>query len=365
MRQIILFVMFFSFVHSQLKLKLTQVFEIGFNNNASPEYFFKYPYKARVDKDGNLYLYDYGRREIKKFSSNGKFIKSYGRFGSGPGEFKHIKVMEVDSKNNLLVFDVILQRLTVFDENPIPKIFKSNVNCFLNPEEFYQNSDSTYIVYDPNKASSTEKYFNEYNLSWEKLYSEFGDKNFFFSESDPNYLFLENGNRLNFVVLNNNSIWVTPKYFSGKHFLFKRINEKWKGEIVISRKLKYDSLTKISKDEYSNTVLKNKIASAGRNFKLFAIINNQSLGLIKYKNEKILNFCYQRISKRNYVFGVEIFNLVGEYLGFSTIENLSQAELTKKYFNVIGSNNKDIIYCTVFSDGIYGLKAYSIEIINK
>jgi DNA-binding beta-propeller fold protein YncE len=41
-----------------------------------------------VDRDGNIYVCDAISSSIKKFDSEGNFVKSIGRLGKGPGEFE-------------------------------------------------------------------------------------------------------------------------------------------------------------------------------------------------------------------------------------------------------------------------------------
>lgn len=40
-----------------------------------------------VDTKGNLYVVDSGNNRIQEFDSNGKFIRTWGTFGTGDGQF--------------------------------------------------------------------------------------------------------------------------------------------------------------------------------------------------------------------------------------------------------------------------------------
>ena len=51
---------------------------------------------------------------IKKYDSNGKHIKTFGSKGQGPGEFLLAYQMELDSQNNLIVYDLENQRFNWF-----------------------------------------------------------------------------------------------------------------------------------------------------------------------------------------------------------------------------------------------------------
>jgi len=51
-----------------------------------------------------------------KFSRDGRFIKSWGRWGTGPGEFKTPHALEFDSRGRLFVADRGNARIQIFDQ---------------------------------------------------------------------------------------------------------------------------------------------------------------------------------------------------------------------------------------------------------
>jgi sugar lactone lactonase YvrE len=59
---------------------------------------------------------DYVTR-IVKFSKDGKFIKAWGKLGSGPGEFKNPHALAFDSRGRLFVADRGNMRLQIFDQD--------------------------------------------------------------------------------------------------------------------------------------------------------------------------------------------------------------------------------------------------------
>ena len=54
---------------------------------------------------------------IVKFSSDGKFIKTWGKKGSGPGEFDTPHALAFDSKGRLFVGDRNNNRIQIFDQD--------------------------------------------------------------------------------------------------------------------------------------------------------------------------------------------------------------------------------------------------------
>lgn len=57
-----------------------------------------------------------GNDRISKFSKDGKFIKSWGKSGSGPGEFNLPHTMAMDSRGRLFVGDRSNNRIQLFDQ---------------------------------------------------------------------------------------------------------------------------------------------------------------------------------------------------------------------------------------------------------
>ena len=74
-----------------------------------------------VDLLGNIYVADNYSSRIQKFNSNGTFILSFGKYGTGDTQFLTIKSLSIDSKNNIYV-----QEGT--DTVSSIKIFSSNGN---------------------------------------------------------------------------------------------------------------------------------------------------------------------------------------------------------------------------------------------
>jgi sugar lactone lactonase YvrE len=59
----------------------------------------------------------FGNSRIMKFDKNGKFIKTFGRVGSGDSEFKSPHVLAFDSQGRLFVADRSNSRVAIFDQD--------------------------------------------------------------------------------------------------------------------------------------------------------------------------------------------------------------------------------------------------------
>jgi len=73
------------------------------------------PENFTVDQDENVYIADSQDQSIKLFDSNGKYIKSTGKRGSGPGEFNSIADLALLPDGRLIVLDSVARRINVFN----------------------------------------------------------------------------------------------------------------------------------------------------------------------------------------------------------------------------------------------------------
>lgn len=66
--------------------------------------------------DGSIVVADGGlsSAQLLMFASDGRYLRSLGRSGRGPGEFVRVTSLHVGPRDSLLAFDTSLQRLTVF-----------------------------------------------------------------------------------------------------------------------------------------------------------------------------------------------------------------------------------------------------------
>ena len=71
------------------------------------------PRDVAADASGRLYVVDGGPLVIKVFEPDGRFVRTIGREGAGPGEFRGAMIGL--HQNHIVVQDPTLARLTIFD----------------------------------------------------------------------------------------------------------------------------------------------------------------------------------------------------------------------------------------------------------
>jgi len=102
----------------QVRLELVRT--IGGLGETDPNLAFSAPYDVVRDSAGNIYVLDVRDCRIQKIDAGGKFLKSIGRRGQGPGEFQSPFSMDIDDADNLFVFDARGLKIEVLSSDGKP-----------------------------------------------------------------------------------------------------------------------------------------------------------------------------------------------------------------------------------------------------
>ncbi len=97
-------------------VKTKEVFSIGGDTNIREEMLIL-PTRIREDSKGNIFILDSKESCIKKYNKDGQFIKKFGRNGSGPGEFIASYKMGIAQNGDVIIYDMINRRFTVFSND--------------------------------------------------------------------------------------------------------------------------------------------------------------------------------------------------------------------------------------------------------
>jgi sugar lactone lactonase YvrE len=83
---------------------------------------FNQPTDIAIASNGDIFVAEghtptFGNSRIVKFDKNGKFIKTFGKLGSGDGELKEPHAIAIDSHDRLFVADRNNGRVSIFDKD--------------------------------------------------------------------------------------------------------------------------------------------------------------------------------------------------------------------------------------------------------
>ena len=120
-----------------------------------PEFFFQ-PNDVLVAPNGDIFVSEGhssaagATARVLKFSKDGKFIKSFGKLGTGPGEFDQPHALAMDSKGRLFVGDRNNNRIQIFDQD---FKFIDQWKQFSRPSGIYIDKNDTIFVADSESES--------------------------------------------------------------------------------------------------------------------------------------------------------------------------------------------------------------------
>ena len=118
---------------------------------------FNRPSGVVVAPNGNIFVADgHGgdsNARIVKFSKDGKFIKAWGKLGSGPGEFDTLHGIAMDSQGRLFVADRGNNRIQIFDQDGK---FLDQWTQFSSPTSIFIDKNDTIYVSD-NTSNATRR----------------------------------------------------------------------------------------------------------------------------------------------------------------------------------------------------------------
>lgn len=96
---------------------LRSALQLGGAEAPDEQQFYERYEQIRVDADGagNIYVLDGGNVRVQVFDSEGRWLRSIGGEGEGPGEFKMPARLSVNAGGQCAVFDMATMRVSVFE----------------------------------------------------------------------------------------------------------------------------------------------------------------------------------------------------------------------------------------------------------
>ncbi|MDH4270648.1 MAG: NHL repeat-containing protein [Candidatus Aminicenantes bacterium] len=102
---------------SDPKVSIELVRTIGDVDTDDENLAFNAPLDIAVDEVGSIYVLDSGNQRIQVFGLDGRFARTIGRRGQGPGEFAGPNSIDIDGEGRLHVLDNPQKRIQIFSTN--------------------------------------------------------------------------------------------------------------------------------------------------------------------------------------------------------------------------------------------------------
>lgn len=125
---------------------------------AAPDYFYQ-PDDVFVAPSGDIFVgegHGGGNSRILKFDKTGKFIKTWGKLGSGPGDFSQPHAIAMDSQGRLFIADRSNNRVQIFDQDG--KVL-GETKAFGRPSGvFIDGNDNLYVADSESQSREASAY---------------------------------------------------------------------------------------------------------------------------------------------------------------------------------------------------------------
>jgi sugar lactone lactonase YvrE len=135
---------------------------------ASPDFFYQ-PNDVVTAPNGDIFVsegHGAGNNRVLKFDKTGKFIKEWGKLGTGPGEFDQPHALAFDSRGRLFVGDSNNNRVQVFDQDGK---FIQEFKQFSRPSGIFIKDDILYSADSESESVSQNHYGWKRGIRWGSL----------------------------------------------------------------------------------------------------------------------------------------------------------------------------------------------------
>ncbi|MBN1224645.1 MAG: 6-bladed beta-propeller, partial [Candidatus Aminicenantes bacterium] len=99
-------------LYPEMKIVFEEELSIGVEEG-DENYMFGREIFLSTDNDGNFYVTDWNKKIVKKYDREGRFLKTIGRPGQGPGEFQNISEVRFDVDGNIYLNDIANRRISI------------------------------------------------------------------------------------------------------------------------------------------------------------------------------------------------------------------------------------------------------------
>ena len=126
-------------LYGEIELELEVDLVIG-GEDVDENYMFRRVSDIEVDEEGNIYVLDSGECRIQIYDKDGKYLKTIGRKGEGPGEFQRAGRMTLSAKGKLYVNEY--KKIIIFSEDGT---FEKNVNTDFHISSYLVTKEENFL----------------------------------------------------------------------------------------------------------------------------------------------------------------------------------------------------------------------------
>lgn len=322
---------------NRLNIQFEVEYVIGEDANTAPEELLGVVNTIKTDDSGYVYITDEQSPLIRVYDNLGKFLRTVGREGDGPGEFTNTPAIEINNSNELVAFSG--GNVAVFSrEGELLSNTRVNTETLVWPRHnFRQLADGRFVVVRKPRdmENSPDEELNRMHASALHLYDS-SFENRLESIADLFSLMETDNDFLRFNMSDNDpgriwpeedgSLWFAPSNYEGRLFKFEENAQGWivtdtlEGHILVE-----ESVTsgEDAEDLENAIVVVTYGADTPSGIKtLRGQINSESLGVFKLNDGRLIHFSNQHLDEETQVL-VEVFDIDGKLDGIGSLDGVS------------------------------------------
>ena len=314
----------------ELSFTLHENLIIGDDEEAPSAYLFTYPEIVRTDSQGNIYVKDGRRADVRVFDANGRYVTTVGKRGEGPGELREVFGMHVDGDDRVIVADRMSRRLTIFSD--MGKSFTTKPLAdkgMIAPNPILSLDDSFVLTYvelfaNPEGGPSIkdDRVLHTYDADFNRLetFAQLDD----IYDLDVPFLnaFSTSPRAMNVATNGTDTIVLSPHVYDGYIYRYTRSNDMWVMEKLKGGPGPKRSFMPVSKNDFdTNPDVRRGAAMLSRSTgTYFARILSQSSGVAILSTGEILHFPVRMPLKQDFEPQAELFDQNGDLVGYGQLQ---------------------------------------------
>ena len=299
----------------ELSFTLHEQLIIGDDEEAPSEYLFYYPEIVRTDSQGNIYVKDSRRADVRVFDANGRYVTTVGKRGEGPGELREVYGMHVDGDDRVIVADRMSRRFTIFTDMGESFATKSLAEDgrTIAPRPILSLDNSFVLKYvklfaNPEGGPSIkdDRVLHTYDTDFNRL-ETFAQLDDIYDLDDPFLKSFSTSPRgMNVATNGTDTIVLAPVVYGGYIYRYTRSNDKWVMEKLKGGPVPTRAFIPVSKKDLQDN-RRGTITRSGPTGTYRARIFSQSTGVAILSTGEILHFPYRTPLKQDYEPRAELF----------------------------------------------------------
>ena len=367
---IIFFCSIFKLNAQNIDIRIFQLFSIGNHEDGRDEYMFAQPRYICTDNMNNIYVADKNMSKTRVFDKQGKFIKSIGRKGKGPGEMQEVSCMTINRNNELIVVDRMNRRFTQFinmgeDIRTYPFI----ENEWISPYIIHHLNSESYIIYYQKRTKNNVKFEKDklvhiYGKDFSLVNTSFVNAEDIWDFNQPFQISISGNRMLKMSIVNENKIIIANGFYEGVLYVYENNKNNWHLTTIKGKKPQNGPYKLLNPEDYPDRKYPRNIFTKSSYLGRFMVQQLYiSRGLFVLNDGKIIHFALELQKDDNNIFVAELFNKDGQLLGYTPIsEQSKEIQTLLNHAQVLWKDKDDRFYIYAYVNNIPFVSVIALDI---